>query len=140
MSTTIPGEVISMRAAMTVIEAGIHEAEQIGVAVVIWVVDPGGNDVAMARMDGSPLLSRGVAADKAWTSAALGLSTRDWTNAITEDPVLQGLGNNNRMMAVPGGIPLHQGDTLIGAVGVSGASAAEDHQIAQAGVDSLDAP
>lgn len=62
MRPTIGQQVISMDGARRVIDACVGEAGALGVAVVVTVVDPGGHQVAMARMDGSPLLSRGVAA------------------------------------------------------------------------------
>jgi glc operon protein GlcG len=37
------------------------------------------------------------------------------------------------MFAVEGGVPVLAGDVVVGAVGVSGASAAQDGQVAEAG-------
>lgn len=129
---------ISMRGAIDVIDAAITRAEAIGVRVVVWVVDRGGHDVAMTRMDGSLLLSRQVAADKAWTAVAVGMSTLDWVTAIEADPLLDNLGAGNRTMSVPGGVPLRVGGEVVGAVGVSGASAQQDHDIAMAGAAVLE--
>lgn len=137
MAHTFDVSTISAQGAIAVIDACIATAESLGVAIVAWVVDPGGNDVAMTRMDGSLLVSRQVAADKAWTSAALHVSTADWVDAVADEPVLAGLGANNRICVVPGGVPLHLEGALVGAVGVSGATAEQDHQIATAGADAL---
>lgn len=137
MTAVLPTGTISMRGAMAVVDAAIAEAEAIGVAVVVWVVDPGGGDVAMTRMDGSPLLSRQVAADKAWTAIAFGKPSRWWAEAMAADPGLSVLGGGNRLMPVPGGVPLHVDGQLVGAVGVSGATAEQDDRIAEAGAAAL---
>ena len=87
-------------------------------------VDPGDHDIAFAAMDGSPLLSRDVARDKAWTAIAFGRPTTWWADVIAEDPGLAALGSNNRLMPVPGGVPLlvtHDGDQGEGIAGAVGA-------------------
>jgi uncharacterized protein GlcG (DUF336 family) len=114
-----------------------------GVTIVVAVVDPGGHDVAFAAMDGSPLLSRDVARDKAWTAIAFGQPTTWWAEMIASQPGLAALGGNNRLMPVPGGVPLlvtHEGDRgegIAGAVGVSGATEEQDEQIATAAVAAI---
>jgi len=108
------------------------------VAVVISVVDPGGHPVAFTRMDGSPMLSLEIAADKAWTVSAFGQPTTWWLEAIAAEPSLAALGNNNRLMPMPGGVPLIFEGEMIGAVGVSGATAEQDQHIAAAGAGTLE--
>lgn len=121
-----------MDGAGRVIDAGVREAGALGAAVVITVVDLGGDQVAMARMDGSPLLSRGVAADKAWTAVAFGQSTRWWAGLLVEEPELAALGRNNRLLPLGGGVPVVVDGSVVGRVGVSGATAEQDHRIAAA--------
>lgn len=118
--------------ARAVIDTALTAAEDLDVAVVVWVVDSGGNDVAMVRMDGSPLLARQVAADKAWTAVAFGKPTTWWVDTLTAEPALAALGRGNRLMPVPGGVPLIYDGTLVGGVGVSGANAEQDQAIATA--------
>ena len=84
---TIDGPTVSAAGASRVVEAAVRRAEELGVAVVVWVVDPGGHDVAMLRMDGAPLLSRQVARDKAWSSVAFGQPTTWWATIIDDDPL-----------------------------------------------------
>ena len=132
MSPTIGQQVVSMDGARRVIDAGVREAGALGVAVVVTVVDPGGHQVAMARMDGSPLLSRGVAADKAWTAIAFGQPTRWWAEALAAEPELAALGRNNRLLPLDGGVPLVVDGAVVGGIGVSGATAEQDHRIAAA--------
>lgn len=135
--TTRPAEIVSDEGAERVLEAAVAKAKEIGVAVVVVVTDPAGHVVASRRMDGAPMLSIDVAADKAWTVAAFGLSTAWWMETLAEKPYLEALGANNRLMPVRGGIPLKKGENLVGAVGVSGASGEEDEACARAGAGAL---
>lgn len=134
---TRPAETISEAGAEAVLEAAVAEARKIGVAVVISITDPGGLPVAMRRMDGAPMLSIDVAADKAWTVAAFGQPTHWWRDTIAEKPYMEALGGNNRLMPLPGGVPLNSGDRMVGAVGVSGATGEQDLAIAEAGAAAL---
>jgi glc operon protein GlcG len=134
---TIDGPTVSAAGARRVVEAAVRRAEQIGVAVVVWVVDPGGHDVAMLRMDRAPLLSRQVARDKAWSAVAFGQPTTWWATLLDDDPALAALGRGNRLMPVAGGLPLRVDGALVGGVGVSGASAEQDGDIAGAGAAAL---
>jgi glc operon protein GlcG len=134
---TIDGPTVSAAGASRVVEAAVRRAEELGVAVVVWVVDPGGHDVAMLRMDGAPLLSRQVARDKAWSSVAFGQPTTWWATIIDDDPGLAALGRGNRLMPVAGGVPLRVGSALVGGLGVSGASAEQDGDIADTGAAAL---
>lgn len=134
---TRPAETISESGAEAVIEAAVAEARTIGVAVVIAITDPSGLLVGMRRMDGAPILSIDVAADKAWTVASFGQPTHWWRDTIAEKPYMEALGGNNRLMPLPGGVPLNSGDRMVGAVGVSGATGEQDLAIAEAGASAL---
>jgi uncharacterized protein GlcG (DUF336 family) len=123
---------VSASGARAILDSALDLAEEFEVDVVVWLVDQGGNDVAMMRMDGAPLLSCQVAADKAWTAVAFGQPTTWWADTLTAEPALAALGRGNRLMPVPGGIPLFYSRVLIGGVGVSGASSEQDAAIASA--------
>lgn len=127
-----PTAAITLAGARTAIGAALREAEGLAVSVIVHVVDPGGHMVAMARMGDAPLLSIGVARDKAWTVIAFGKPTDWWATAFEEEPGLSALANGRPLMPVPGGVPLKVDGELVGAIGVSGASATQDHQIAEA--------
>ena len=135
----LPQSTVSMAAAIEVIDGCVVEADRLGVNVVISVVDPAGHPVAMTRMDGSPMLSIDVADAKAWTVAAFGHPTTWWAEVLESDPGLGALGGaSKRFMPVPGGVPLIADGSMVGAVGVSGATAAQDDQIARAGASSME--
>lgn len=104
-----------------------------GMAACISVCDPAGHAVMAVRMDGAPLLSVDIAANKAYTVIAFkGLPTHIWWDAIKNDPALvQGLTLTNRFIIFGGGIALKADGGLVGAIGVSGGSAEQDQAIAE---------
>src|SRR4051812_25144612 len=61
---------LTLDGAMTVLQAALAKAQDIGVAEVVAVVDAAGDLKAFARMDGSYLTSINIAMDKAFTSAS----------------------------------------------------------------------
>lgn len=130
---------ITAAGARAAIDAALAEAEQLGVRVVIAVVDRGGNPLALLRMDGAFLFSVEVAEKKAWTAVASGIGTHLLREAFNGSPtLLHGLGPKiDRLMAVGGGIPVTIDGQLAGAVGVSGATEEQDQQIAEAGAAAI---
>ena len=110
------------------------QANQWGVAIV--VVDDGGHPLALERLDGCAPVGAYIATEKA-RSAALGRrETRLYEEMINNGrtaflsaPVLQG--------TLEGGVPVIHDGQVIGAVGVSGVQAAQDAQVAKAGVAAL---
>jgi glc operon protein GlcG len=136
VSNARPVSTITHAAAQKVIAAAVAEADAIDVPVNIAVGDPGGNLVAFLRMDGAPLLSAGIAKDKAYTvSAFKGMPTAGWYGAIADEPaLLHGIVKTDRFIIFGGGLPVVDSDgVVIGSVGVSGGSAEQDEQIAAAG-------
>jgi uncharacterized protein GlcG (DUF336 family) len=90
-------------------------------------------------MDDAPLLSMQIAVDKAWTVANFGgLPTHEWWGLIEDDPALvHGITQTPRLVVFGGGIPLLVAGALVGAIGVSGGSAAQDREVADAGAATL---
>ncbi|HXJ44407.1 MAG TPA: heme-binding protein [Bryobacteraceae bacterium] len=102
--------------------------------MVICLMDEGGNLIYLERMDGSPLGSIGVAQEKALSSAKFSSPTKNF-----EDAVAKGGHNMLRLGVMPfeGGLPIMVSGRMIGAIGVSGGSAAQDGQVAKAAADWL---
>lgn len=125
--------------ARRVIDAAVVRAERIGVPVCAAVTDRAGYLLAYLRMDGAPLLSEQLARDKAYTVAAFnGRPTHEWWEAIADDPpVRNGLGCADRLVIFGGGVPIWVSGELVGAIGVSGGSAEQDREVADAGAAAL---
>lgn len=104
-----------------------------GFAPAIAIADAGGHLRAFERADAAPFLTAEVAVNKAWTSAAYGLSTHDW-NKYMGEPTVAPLAHHPRLMPVGGGLPFHIDGKLAGGIGISGGTSLQDHE---AGEDAL---
>jgi uncharacterized protein GlcG (DUF336 family) len=132
---TITKSSITAEAAADVIGAAQAKAAEIGVPMVIAVVDESGVLKAFTRMDGAALLSVDIAQDKAYTAVSFGISTDSWFDFIKDDlPLLHGIIKTPRLIVFGGGYPLKVGDAVVGAIGVSGGHYSQDMVVAQAGV------
>jgi uncharacterized protein GlcG (DUF336 family) len=131
---------ITLQTAKKMIESAENEAKRIGVPMVISVVDEGGNFIACHRMDDALLVSVDIAQNKAWTSVAMKMPTAILAQLSAPGAELYGINttNNGRVVVFGGGIPLHQQNEIVGAVGVSGGSVEQDIQVAQAAVQSFE--
>lgn len=138
MADTVERKSISSEAAQRVVRAAEVKAAEMGVPMVIAVVDDSGTLKAFSRMDGAALLSVEIAQDKAYTSIAFGIPTDAWFDFIKNDPpLLHGITKVPRLMVFGGGYPLKVGDAMVGGIGVSGGHYEQDMQVAQAGLAAL---
>src|SRR5436190_9023601 len=121
----------------TLIAAAIDQARADGLKITVAVVDEGGMLKALARMDGAPPLSAQIAEAKA-VGAALWHRDGDQLAAVQEDRAaffaqVSGL---VRVPLIPadGSVVIRDGETVLGAVGVSGAQSDQDRVCAEAGI------
>ena len=130
---------LTLSGARAVLDAALAHAERIGVPVNVCVSDDAGHQIMAARMDGAALLSATIAADKAYTVAAfLGIPTHQWFDLIKDEPSLrEGIVHRNRLVIFGGGVAVIVDGELVGAIGVSGGSAEQDREIAEAGAAAL---
>lgn len=130
----LPGDV-TVELAQKAIEAGLKEAQKQGTLMNIAVVDAGGNLKAFARMDGAFLGSIDISIKKAVSSRYLNMPTTQLGEAAQPGQELYGIEvTNNGMIIFGGGELLKDKDgTIIGAIGVSGSSVANDVAVAKAG-------
>ena len=135
-TSTVPA--LSAADARRVAETVASECARRGVSPVCAVVDAGGDLICIWRPDDAQVASVGVATDKARTAAIYRRPSRDF-----EDQAASGRASALHLArAVPlqGGIPITRSDCVIGAVGVSGASSAdEDQELAVLGAGALSA-
>jgi glc operon protein GlcG len=118
-----------------VMAAAEAEAAKNNWAMAIAVLDSTGHMVMLHRLDNTQYGSIGVAEDKARSALYFRRPSK-----VFEDLVAQG-GIGMRTLALrgasplEGGIPIVADGKIIGAIGVSGATSAQDGQVAKAGAD-----
>jgi uncharacterized protein GlcG (DUF336 family) len=124
------------RRAMAAVE---RQATAMRVAMSVAVVDSGDQLVAFVRMDGADLVGIQLARDKAYTALVNRMPTRDLAPIVQPGTEFYGYDSVSagRMIVFAGGMPLEHDGVLVGAVGVSGGSAEEDQQAADAAVEAF---
>ena len=136
---TRPAFSLDLADARRIIAAGECKAIEMGIPYNIAVADAGGGLVAHVRMDGAWLGSVDIAINKAWTARAFDMSTDDLSHLAQSGQ--QGFGlnttNDSRVVIFGGGIPVKREGVVIGAVGASGGSVAQDIEVAKAAVAGL---
>jgi uncharacterized protein GlcG (DUF336 family) len=136
ISMTKPALSLDLSDARRIIAAGERNAIDIGVPYNIAVVDAGGGLIAHVRMDGAWLGSVDIAINKAWTARAFDMPTDDLSHLAQSGQ--QGFGinttNGSKVVIFGGGIPVKREGIVIGAVGASGGSVAQDIEVAKAAV------
>ena len=130
---------VTLADARRIIAAAEKKAEEIGQPMNIAVVDSGGNLVAHARMDRAWIGSVDISINKAWTSRAFDIATKDLAEHSQSGDQFFGIhaSNRGRVMIFAGGIPLKQSGLVVGAIGVSGGSGKQDHAVAEAGAEAF---
>ncbi|UCF02287.1 MAG: heme-binding protein [Deltaproteobacteria bacterium] len=125
--------------ALELIVAAKKKATEIGVPMVIAVVDAGGNLVALQRMGQALLVSIDIAINKAYTAVAVKIPTHELAKVAQPGQPLFGIHNadGGRVVIFGGGFPLKLNNEIIGGIGVSGGSVEEDIQCAEAALERL---
>jgi glc operon protein GlcG len=133
--TTPYGPPITLEAAKKVMAAAEAEAMKNNWGMAIAILDSTGHMVMLHKLDNTQYSSILVAEDKARSALDFRRPTK-----VFEDLVAQG-GLGMRTLAirgaspVEGGLPIIVDGKIIGAIGVSGATAVQDGQVAKAGAD-----
>lgn len=129
----------SLAHAEKALAAALAKSEEIGVKMNVAIVDAGGNLKAFARMDGAWLGSIDISIKKAKTARFFDMDT----GIIGElsqpgGPLFNIEHSNDGLITFPGGVPLRNADgEVIGAIGVSGSTVEDDHEVAVAGAEAI---
>jgi glc operon protein GlcG len=123
--------VLTLEAARRVAAAAESEARKNNWAVSIAVLDDSGHMVLFQRMDGAKLVATDIAVRKARTAVYFQGPTKDLEAEVAGGRTA--LLPIEGFMPLEGGVPLMSGGQLVGAVGVSGVTGAQDAQCALAG-------
>lgn len=123
---------LSLEAAKRIAKAAESFARRRKWNVVIAVLDDGGHLIYLARMDGTQIGSIDVAQAKGRSALAFKRPTKVWEEVLA--------GGRASVLGLPGvtpvegGLPILIGGEVIGAIGVSGVTSAQDGEIAAAGL------
>ena len=129
---------ISVEQAKKAMAAAEAEARKNNWQVVISIVDTGGHQVMLQRLE-----AQNASVDIAIGKARTAVNFRRPTKALEDS--LAANGSALRILAVPGVMPLQGGlpivvdGKIIGGIGVSGVLASQDEVVAKAGLDTLTA-
>ena len=115
----------------------VAEAKKNNWYMAVVVTDGSGSLVYLERLDNTQYGSVDVAIAKARSAAAYRNSTKVFADILAQG----GLGNRVLIlpgaMPVGGGLPIVIDGKLVGTIGVSGGTMAQDEQVAAVGVDAL---
>lgn len=122
---------LTLEAAKKIAAAAAAEAKKKNARVVIAIVDDGGNLILLERLDDTQVASVNVGIGKARTAAIFRRPSKEFEDQIRTGRIAA--------LALPGATPLQGGvpiiyeGKVIGAIGVSGETPAEDEEIAKVG-------
>ena len=123
---------ITLEQATTFIASGEAEAARQGLKLAFAVVDTAGHLVALHRMDGAPWIAPDVALGKAWTAAAYGAPSAAQGEKMKELHAFSAsisAATHGRFTPQIGGLPITDGDAVIGAMGASGGTGQQDEDV-----------
>ena len=125
---------VDWRGCREAVDAAAAESKRLGKPVSIAFVDAAGVLVHLERLDGAAAFTAIVAEAKACGSALMGRDSAALQSMVTAYPqILPALTARlaGRFIPVQGAVVMQSGDVIVGAVGVSGAAAEEDEEMAK---------
>ena len=130
---------VTLEQAEQLSEAAKSKAKEIGVPMNIAIVDEGANLVSFHRMDNAWLGSIDISIKKAKTARFFDMNSGEIGKLSQPGGPLFGIEHSNGgLISFPGGVVLKDGTgKVVGAIGVSGGSVDQDHEVALAGASKL---
>ena len=119
------------------VRAAIECANNLKIKINISIYDIGANLVAFQRMDGALLGSIDVSLKKARSSALFQAPTEALGQLVKEQQLESIEQTNNGLILFAGGEPIKLNEIVIGAIGISGGSAAQDKEVALYAISQL---
>jgi glc operon protein GlcG len=128
---------VSSQEAIKLLGHAITEASKANKHIAIAVCGPEGELISFLRMDEASAAASKIARNKAYTAAVDRKSTKlmgEFMNAQNRPPAFWG---DQQITGFGGGVPIVQGEKVIGGIGISGLSEAEDEKIAYAAITAV---
>lgn len=132
-------QTIEYSEAKKIIDLIVERALQMQKAAVVAVADSHGELIAFARMDGAPVSSITIAANKAWSAARERRSTKEIGEKVKHPEKAHDIAyyGDPKFVGWGGGVPVWKDGQVVGAVAVSGIAESEDILLATLGVELL---
>lgn len=137
---SIPSPALTLAMAEKLLDVAVAHAAGIGVPMSICVLDEAGHQVAARRMDGARWITVDIAAAKAATAAAWHMPGRDVGERLSAAPALLTsiiVQQQGAFAAAEGGYPIVIDDVILGGMGASGGTGAQDGEVVRAALEAL---
>ena len=131
---------LTYEGARAILEAAARKAKEMKLPICIAVVDEGGHLLAFARIDDAKPSSARVAVTKATSAALRRAATGPLPNAENTSVLLSlgmPLASGGALTPVRGGLPIAWEGSVIGGIGISAGTEAQDEEVARAGLAAL---
>jgi uncharacterized protein GlcG (DUF336 family) len=128
---------ISLENAKKAAAPALAEAAKNNWNMAVAIVGPSGDLIYYEKMDNTQLGSANVAIDKARSAALFKRPTKAFQDVLAAGGDGMRVLRLQGVVPIEGGIPLVMDGKIVGAIGVSGATSAQDAQCAKAGADTI---
>jgi glc operon protein GlcG len=132
-----PFNKVNFKEATQLIEQVVFEAEKINKHVAVAVCGPEGELISFLRMDEASPAASTIAQNKAYTSACDRKSTKELGEGMIAKNRPPAYWGDPKITGFGGGLPILQNSKVIGGIGVSGLSEAEDERISKAAIQKV---
>ena len=136
MTVTFETRALTHDAVMTMLAAGVAQAERIGAPQCIVIVDASGEPLGEIRMNGSRFLSRKTSLAKARTAASINAPSTSLSEAML--PKLASA-TGGAVTGLAGGLPIRIDGMLVGGIGVGSGTPEQDVDVARAALAAIGA-
>jgi uncharacterized protein GlcG (DUF336 family) len=132
---------LSVEDADVLIAGARDKSNEIGIPMCIAVTDESGHLIQFERMDGGKISSISIAIDKAFTAAVARRGTHVYNGLCVPGEPTFGIhiSNGGHFSVIGGGLPVYVDDEIVGGIGISSGTAAEDLVVAEGAIAHFDA-
>jgi uncharacterized protein GlcG (DUF336 family) len=140
--TVINERTLSVDAALQIGTAALASCRTHGTPVTITVLDHAGRTKLVLRDDGANLHSSEHSLRKTYTALTYGMPSGDYGKRAAASATSAGALHLANITTAPGGLPIRAGNTIVGAIGISGTprekgGGATDEGCAKVGIDRI---
>ena len=131
---------LSIEEAEILIGGARAKSNEIGIPMCIAVTDESGNLISFERMDGGKVSSISIAIDKAFTAAVARRGTHVYNQLCVPGEPTFGIhiSNGGHFSVIGGGLPVYVDGDIVGGIGISSGTAAEDLVVAEGAIEAFD--